>query len=147
MSGAGGSTRGSPRSWDGSGEQRPRPGEAGARPQGLACPAPRGWRAGVAGRGRCPWELFELVLPPARPAPGRGVPFRWPRFVRRGGGRGAGRSRPCPRCSGRRRRIRGRAARERRGGAGGTGCRCSRRPGGEWRGDLGRCWARAKEGP
>lgn len=38
-------------------------------------------------------------------------------------------------------------ARERREGAGGRGCRCSRRPGGEWRGDLGRCWARAKEGP
>lgn len=56
-------------------------------------------------------------------------------------------SRPSPHCSGQRRRIQGRAARERREGAGGRGCRCSRRPGGEWRGDLGRCWARAKEGP
>lgn len=72
VSGAGSSTRGSPRSWDGSGEQYPRPGEAGARPQGPACPAPQGWRAGVAGGGRCLWELLVLVLPPARPPPGRG---------------------------------------------------------------------------
>lgn len=146
MSGAGGSARGSPRSWNGSREQRTRPREAGARPRGPACPARRGWRAGVAGRERRLWELFGLVLPPARRPTGRGGALPLTRFVRRGGGCAPGGSRPWPRRSGRRRRIRGRAARERREGAGGKGCRCSRRPGGECRGDLGSCWARAKEG-
>lgn len=68
VSEAGSGTQGSPRSWDGSGGQCRRPGEAGARPPGRACPAPRGWRADVAGRGRCLCELFGLVLTPRPPS-------------------------------------------------------------------------------
>ncbi|KAL2297244.1 hypothetical protein Nmel_016540 [Mimus melanotis] len=84
---------------------------------------------------------LETVWARSAPRPPSSMAGRCPSPTRGGpalcGGAGAagpGESRPSPRCSGQRRRIRGRAARERREAAGGRGCRCSRRPGGEWRG-------------
>lgn len=141
---------GLPRSWDGSGERWPRAGRGGGAAAGPGLPRSAEMAGGGCGTGALPLGTVRARSVPARPPAERGVPFRRPRrarFVRRGGGCGSGGgSRPCPRRSGRRRRIRGPAARGRREGAGGGGCRCSRRPGGERRGDLGWCWARAKEG-
>lgn len=124
-------------------------GRGGGAAAGPGLPRSAGMAGGGCGPGALSLGAVWARSAPARPSPARGCPSAGrggPALCGGVGAAGPGGSWPCSGCSGQRRRIQGRAARERREGAGARGCRCSRRPGGEWRGDLGRCWARAKEG-